>query len=261
MIFQYPSSPHSYIADALLWVVLIVAAVFAFFLLVEYLNTKQNYHLLWAMSMIATFILFHLVSNNGSFGVFNDSLSAGFSIAIPGGIAAGLLYATFGKEKKLFNKFSFGGIYVVALIVMFCVVSILALPNIMRAIFEDAVLKDHSIIPLTLVIVFNAVNGAVIIGLPIYTTIKTKETSSKAYLISIGGILFAIAGIFLVVLFAASPEPFVTPYDDDLFMMRLMITTMENTSVYFLAGGVVMYAFGMLYEEKWRFNIPGIDFE
>jgi hypothetical protein len=259
MIFQYPSSPHSYIADALLWVVLIVAAVFAFFLLVEYLNTKQNYHLLWAMSMIATFILFHLVSNNGSFGVFNDSLSAGFSVFIPGGIAAGLLYAIYGKEKKLFNRFSFGGVYVAAVIVMFCLVSILGLPNIMRAFFEDT--ADHSIIPLSLVMVFNGVNGLVIIGLPIYTTIKTKETSSKAYLISIGGILFTIGGIFLAVLFAASPHPFIEPYDPDLFLMRLMITTMENTSVYILAGGVVFYAFGMLYEEKWRFNIPGIDFE
>jgi len=39
-----------------------------------------------------------------------------------------------------------------------------------------------------------------------------------------------------------------------------MIAMMQNTVVYFLAGGTLLYAFGMLYGEKWRFNIPGIDF-
>lgn len=259
----YPSSPHSYVADALLWVVLIVAAVFAFFLLVEYLNTKKNYHLLWAMSFIATFILYHLVANTGTFGVFNDSLSTGFTIFIPGAIAAGLLYAIYGKEKKLFNKFSYGGVYVVAVIVMFVIISILGLENVMTAFFAEA--GDYSYIPLTLVMIFNLINGIVLIVLPIYTT-KKKETTTKALLITVGAILYTIGGIFLAFIFAQAPnlfevDPITLEYIPEEFMMRLMISTMENTVVYFLACGTLLYAFGMLYGEKWRFNIPGIDFE
>lgn len=258
MIYQYPSSPHSYVANALLWVVLIVAVVFAFFLLVEYLNTKQNYHLIWAMAFIATFILYHLVANNGTFGVFNDSLSAGFTIVIPGAIAAGLLYAIYGKEKKLFNKFSYGGVYVVTVVVMFCVVSILSLPNIKRAIFEST--ADYSYVPLTMVMIFNLVNSIVLIGLPIYTT-KKGETTNKAYMISAGAILYAIGGIFLAVIFAQASDLFSQPYNTANYMYRVMITIFQNTVVYFLTGGTLLYAFGMLYGEKWRFAIPGIEFE
>lgn len=257
MILQYPSSPHSYVADALLWVVLIVAVVFAFFLLVEYLNSHNNYHLLWAMSFIATFILYHLVANNSTFGVLNDSLTAGFSIFIPGAIAAGLLYAMYGKEKKLFGKFSYGGVYSVAVVIMFVVVSILALPNVMQAAHEGA--GDYSYYPLTLVMIFNLVNALVIIGLPIYTT-KKGETTNKAYMMAAGGILYTIGGIFLALIFAQAPDLFSEPYNTANYMFRLMIAMLQNTVVYFLAGGTLLYAFGMLYGEKWRFNIPGIDF-
>ena len=258
MILQYPSSPHSYVANALLWVVLIVAVVFAFFLLVEYLNTHNNYHLLWAMSFIATFILYHLVANNGTFGVLNDSLTAGFSIFIPGAIAAGLLYAMYGKEKKLFGKFSYGGVYSVAVVVMFVVVSMLALPYLMRAVY-DGVSGDYSYWALSLVMIFNLVNALVIIILPIYTTMK-GDTTNKAYMMAAGGILYTIGGIFLALIFAQAPDLFSEPYNTANYMFRLMIAMMQNTVVYFLAGGTLLYAFGMLYGEKWRFNIPGIDF-
>jgi len=258
MILQYPSSPHSYVANALLWVVLIVAVVFAFFLLVEYLETKKNYHLLWAMSFIATFILYHMVANTSTFGVFNDSLSAGFTVFIPGAIATGLLYAIFGKEKKLFGKFSYGGVYSVAVIVMFVVVSITGLPNVMVA-FHGAK-GDYSYYPLTLALIFNFVNALVIIALPIYTT-KKGDTSNKAYMMAAGGILFTISSIFLALIYATPADLFFEPFIASNYMARLMMATIENTVVYFLAGTVLLYAFGMLYGEKWRFKIPGIEFE
>lgn len=248
----YPASPHSYVANALLWIVLIISVVFAFFLLVEYLNTKKIYHVLWAMAFIATFILYHLVANNSTFGVFQDSISAGFTVAIPGLIAAGLMYAIWGREKQLLNRWSFAGLYLLGVVVMFIVTSIISLGNIKTAI--EAALADLGMpisdidhVPLILIMVFNLINSAVIIGLPIYSTVKTKETSTKAYLMAVGGILYVIAGIFLALIFAE--------LDDAI------LAYFRNTLVYFLAGGTILYAFGMLYEEKWRFSIPGIEFE
>ncbi|MHA1915382.1 MAG: hypothetical protein ACW986_10100 [Promethearchaeota archaeon] len=250
----YPSSPHSYIANTLLWIVLIMSIVFAFFLLVEYLNTRKIYHVLWAMSFIATFILYHLVANNSTLGVVGDSLSAGFTVAIPGLIAAGLLYAIWGREKKLFGRWSFAGLYLLGVVVMFVVVTILSLGNIKTAILNamidlnpSSTLTDIDFIPLILIMVFNLVNSVVIIGLPLISTIKTKETSKAAWLIVVGGILYVIAGIFLGLIFAE--------LDDAI------LAYFRNTIVYFLAGGTILYAFGMLYEEKWRFSIPGIEFE
>jgi hypothetical protein len=231
-----------------------MSIVFAFFLLVEYLNTRKIYHVLWAMSFIATFILYHLVANNSTLGVVGDSLSAGFTVAIPGLIAAGLLYAIWGREKKLFGRWSFAGLYLLGVVVMFVVVTILSLGNIKTAILNamidlnpSSTLTDIDFIPLILIMVFNLVNSVVIIGLPLISTIKTKETSKAAWLIVVGGILYVIAGIFLGLIFAE--------LDDAI------LAYFRNTIVYFLAGGTILYAFGMLYEEKWRFSIPGIEFE
>ncbi|MHA2474865.1 MAG: hypothetical protein ACXAES_16700 [Promethearchaeota archaeon] len=250
----YPESPHSYIADSLLWIVLILSVVFAFFLLVEYLNTKQKHHVLWAMSFIATFILYHLVANNGTLGVALNSLTAGFTVAIPGLIAAGLMYAIWGREKKLLDRWSFAGLYLLGVCVMFVIVSILSLGNI-----QDAILKAHldlnptatitniAFVPVILIMIFNIGNSVAIIGISIYSTVKTKETSRAAWLMAIGGILYVIAGIFLALIIAE--------LDDAI------LAYFKNTIVYFIAGGSILYAFGMLYEEKWRFNIPGIEFE
>ncbi|MHA2399064.1 MAG: hypothetical protein ACXADU_09265 [Promethearchaeota archaeon] len=250
----YPESPHSYIADSLLWIVLVLSVVFAFFLLVEYLNTKKIYHVLWAMAFIATFILYHLVANNSSLGVVQNSLTAGFTVAIPGLIGAGLMYAIWGKEKKLLDRWSFAGLYLLGVCVMFVIVSILSLGNIQSAILKahlelnpSATITNILFVPIILTMIFNTINSVVIIGLPIYTTVKTKETSKAAWLIVIGGILYLIAGIFLGLIFAELDEA--------------ILAYFKNTIVYFLTGGTILYAFGMLYEEKWRFSIPGIEFE
>jgi hypothetical protein len=163
----------------------------------------------------------------------------------------------YGKEKKLFDKFSYGGVYSVAVVIMFVVVSILALPNVMIAVFEGK--GDYSYYPLTLVMIFNLVNALVIIVLPIYTT-KKGETTNKAYMMAAGGILYTIGGIFLAVIWVAPADLFFEPLIASNYMARLMVALCENTVVYFLAGGTLLYAFGMLYGEKWRFTIPGIDF-
>ena len=246
MIFQYPGSPHSYIANALLWIVLIIAAVYAFFLLVEYINTKEIHHLLWAMSFVVIFILYHMVANTSTFGVFDDSLSAGFTIIIPGLIAAGILYAVWGKEKKLFGLFSVGGAYLFMTIVCFIIISVLSLANVQRAIIESAS-GDMAYFPKILTLGVNVANSAIIIGIPLYTTLKTKETTGKAYLMVAGGILNVIAMIFLALVWAE--------------LEAELLDYLLNTIVYFIAGSIVLFAFGMLIEDKWRFSIPGIEFE
>ena len=78
-------------ADILTWVTIVLCLVWAFFLLAEYLNTHKIHHLVWAMSFIATWIVFHQVTLLGSYSVVDDSVGAALSMFIPGGIAAGLI--------------------------------------------------------------------------------------------------------------------------------------------------------------------------
>lgn len=251
MLFLYPPSPQSRIADILFWTQIVFVAVFAFFLLVEYLNSHQITHLLWAMAFIATWITYHLVALTSNFSVLHSSIIAGFGVFIPGAIASGLLFNIFGREKKILGIFSIGSLWLLLVIILAVFIGLLSLSGMFGPYFvslrvvllPDA--PDWAWFPKLFVMGLNTANAIVIIGLPIYTTVKTKETSSSAYLISIGGVLMSISGILLAETYAGIA--------DNVIAAPLI--------VYTTVPAFVFYVFGMLYENKWKFNIPGIEFE
>ncbi|MHA2036353.1 MAG: hypothetical protein ACW972_04040 [Promethearchaeota archaeon] len=243
MIFQYPASPQSHVANILFWIMIIIAAVFAFFLLVEYMNTHQIHHLLWAGAFIATWIVFHQVALFGTYGVTTDTVGAGLSLFMTGSIAAGLLYAVFGREKKVLGRISIGHLYIILVICMSIITTLMEFSRIRSYWFEpDLEVWAKDIV----VSIFYLVNAIVIVGLPIYTTFKTKETSRAALLMSAGGVLWSFVGIFWLLILTIGGAV-------ELVVVALM--------VYFMVIGTICYAFGMLYEKKWSFRIPGIEFE
>ena len=244
MLFQYPSGqPGSGVADILIWIMIVVAAVAAFFLLVEYINTHQTHHLLWAGAFIGIWIVFHQVTLLGTFGVAMDSLGAGISVFSSGAIATGLLYAVFGKEKKLLGRIPIGMAWLIVTLIMSVVVGLFGLSIIRSTWFSDGL--PYWPVAVIEMIVYTA-NAVIIVGLPIYTTLKTKETEKSAYIISAGGLLWTIAGIFWSLMYTIG---------DDLAVILVTIL------VYPIVFGTFCYVFGMLYEKKWRFDIPGIEFE
>jgi hypothetical protein len=254
MITQPPSGPPNpfdlgnyEVASTLIWIQIIIAAIFAFFMLVEYINTRKTYHLLWAASFITIWIVFHQVASStiGSFELLDDSVIAGLSAFIPGAIAAGLIYSVY-EGKKLKDRVSYGQLYLVLTLIMSVAIGILSSVYIRTAIL-DSYTEDITYIPRILTMIFNIVNAIVIIGLPIYTTMKTKETTRSAYLIAVGGILMSIQGIFFALTLAE-----ISAEGSFIFM---------GLTPYLLLFSTAFYAFGMLYEKKWRFNIPGVEFE
>ncbi|MHA1933059.1 MAG: hypothetical protein ACW96X_10985, partial [Promethearchaeota archaeon] len=244
MFFQ-PSAPDPWatggyrIADTLIWIQIVIAAVFAFFLLVEYLNTHKTHHLVWAFALIATWIVFHQVTLLGTYTLFRQSVIAGLSVFIPGAIAAGLLYVLM-EDTRILGKIKVATLFSFLILVMTVGITMLSLENIQGFFFIDPWF------PLVLTMATNLASAIVIIGLPIYTTVKTKETTESAYLISVGGVLMSMAGIILgTVYFGVATAEFAA-----LGMLS-----------WIFVSATVFIAFGMLYEKKWNFNIPGIEFE
>jgi len=248
-LFQPPAGPPNPYAlseyrshDILLWITIIIGVVWAFFMLVEYLNTRKFHHLFWAFSFIAAYIIFHQIALIGTYGdLFGNVPSALYSI-IPGAIAVGLLYALF-PDKKIM-KLSYGQLYLLYVLIMAVMIGIYKLPNIQEPTLGMDALSRKWIPPLIETFA-HLPSILIIIIVPVYTTLKTKETGRPALLMSAGGLLLGISGLLLMLMRMEIADPFIVL---GLFPFWLLF-------------GVGCFAFGMLYEKTWRFEIPGVEFE
>ena len=133
--------------------------------------------------------------------------------------------------------------WLIVSLIMSVVVGLFALSIIRSTWFSDGL--PYWPVAVIEMIVYTA-NAVIIVGLPIYTTLKTKETEKSAYIISAGGLLWTIAGIFWSLMYSIGGD-----------LAVILVTIL----VYPIVFGTFCYVFGMLYEKKWRFDIPGIEFE
>lgn len=283
-------------ADILLWVAGIIAVVFAFFLLVEYFNTKKINHVLWAISLIITFVVFHIVANSGTYSVLLSDVLAGLTTLIPGLIAAGLLYSVF-EDKKLLGRFRYGHVYIIFILVL-TLFNILSRFNFLKtSIAYWDIVTARGTTTYTPVLEYEGLTNtlgldefsrlwvpqllsglsvipsmAIIVGLPLYTTYKTKETGKSALLVSVGGFLLGLSGIFLFLLtrtltigtVIVDVEGVITVYDNIITGEGLLIPLdgyiMLGLFAYLILFSVGFFVIGLLYEKKWSFDIPGIEF-
>ena len=106
-------------------------------------------------------------------------------------------------------------------------------------------LNADAVVPYIVMLISYVVSTCVIIGIPLYTTLKTKETTKAAHFITFGGLLAFAGGICMSVVSFDIGDAFIA----------------MGLYSYFFTFSMLFFAFGMLYEKKWAFNIPGIDFE
>jgi len=88
-------------------------------------------------------------------------------------------------------------------------------------------------------IITNTISSAIIIIVPLYTTLKTKETSKIAYFVMAYGFLAGAGGVCMSIAVLGMGDPF--------FAIGLYS--------YFLILSKTSIAFGMLFEKKWTFSI------
>ncbi len=228
-----PWKTNNYLqADIFIWISVIICALLAFFLLWEYFKTHKTYHLIWAIVFIAATIVFHQITFVGSFGVVNDSLGAAFALFIPGGLAAGLLYSVF-EDKKIKGNLSYGTAYLILILVASTLTAFLI-------IYSGDL--NYSGSYYLVMMISNSASSALIIGLPLYTRLKTKETSKVAYFMMAYGFLAGAGGICMSVAATGTGDAFIA----------------IGLYSYFLVISKTSIAFSILFEKKWSFSIPGI---
>jgi len=240
MIFQWALSDYRS-HDILLWVMIIFAAVFAFFLLMEYVNTRKLPHLMWGLSLIASFVIFHQVANTGTYTFLFESVGAGSMVLIPGLIATGLLLATF-EDKKLI-----GGIYLLGIIIMTVGIIILGLENVQAAILDSPSANYRWFLTILMLIPALTSTGVIMV-IPLLTII-TKKTSMKSIFMVIAGALTTSYAIVYLLMQTVLKSNYHLPWVVlGLFPYMFMLT-------------LVVIILGLLYEPEWKFAVPGIHFE
>ena len=225
-----PWSTNNYLqADIFIWITVVLCAIWTVFLFVEYFKTRKTFHLIWAIVFTAATIIFHQITFVGSFAIVVEPLWAAVTLFIPGGFAAGLLYSVF-DIKKLANKISYGTMYIIFIFIASTLTAILI-------VFSGILsFNDNFYIVMML---SNSVSSAIIIGVPLYTTLKSKETSRIAYFVMAYGFLAGAGGICMSIAVTGMGDPF--------FALGLYS--------YFLILSKTSIALGILFEKKWTFSI------
>ena len=222
--------------DILLWIMIILAVIMAFFLLREYFNTRKSYHLMWSSALIFTFIVFHQVANTDSYLWLFESVGTGFMIIIPGLIATGLLLSTF-ESKPLIGR-----IYLLCIAIMAIGTTIIGLP------YYQSSWGIGDWFRISLMTVPSIISLGVMLVIPLYTTLISKETTSKAYFTVIAAVLliiWSVAYLLAMSIFADTTFLFVV---FGLFPFIFMFS-------------MVLFVLGMMYEPKWKFDIPGVELD
>lgn len=261
MFFQPPGGPDSPWSlgsyrshDILIWVMLVFAVVMAFFLLMEFFNNRKGYHLIWGSALILTFISFHQVANTGVYTWLIEGIGTGFLILIPGLVAAGILLATF-KSKPII-----GHLYLLLIVIVAMPTIILGLPNVIVS------LGVHTWLRLALVAGAGIVSIGIILGVPIYTTLISKETTSKAYFMVASAALLLVWLVGFIISMTLVKD-FVDTYNAG--PAAAFNGPIENIGLFWVFGlfpyififSITFAVLGVLYEPSWKFPIPGVDVE
>ncbi|MHA2399061.1 MAG: hypothetical protein ACXADU_09250 [Promethearchaeota archaeon] len=222
MIYQFAVSSYPG-AVIILLITGIAAILFALFMLLDFIKNKKIHHLLWALAFIVLFLAGIILVATNDYSLLLSPTIAALAALIPGGMAAGLYFVVFEDKSKLI-----GYAYLAFVIVM------VVLIGITKAVGSPGASAT--------VMVAHIPSGLSIILLPIYTTVKTKETDWKAYLLTIGGVVISIAGLLLAL--------FTLGAADIVLILTLLPIILLITALFF--------ALGTLLPEKWGYAIPGL---
>lgn len=217
-------------ADILIWITVIICAIWTILVFVEYLNTHKIYHLIWTLVFFIATIGFHQITFLGTFHFVITPIGSALSIFIPGGIAIGILYSVF-ENKSLLKKIRYGTIYLIFISVMIVLTFILGINS------ENVIIIG--------MIISNITSTSIIIFVPFYSTLITKETSSAAFFMTAYGLLAGAGGIFM--------SNAITGVGNAFFGIGFY--------PYILIISKIILVCGVLYEKKWRISIRGIDFK
>jgi hypothetical protein len=267
-----------------MWIIGIIAATIALFLIIDYAKTNKKTHLLWSIAMVGLGLTFYMVithtlssrgevlyQGNWRFLVWGDYESTQMVITsllmviVPGLIATGLLYETL-DDQKMGDRFLYFTLImdVVVMITMMVAGNGLIQETLNPGLVENTDPIDTFPVAFIALAITQVPALLAIIILPI---MKNKEEKG-GYLLSIGALLMlVINALLLVVGFVATTVldsrtmEEVGTFMGTAFAAGDLVDLVFAMYPFFMAVIVLCFAFGMIMSEKWGFSVPGIDFE
>jgi len=242
-------------AETFLWIVAIIGIIWAFLLIVSYINTRKRHHLLWGASFSIMWIAFHQVIAAGDYEIMLGPVMSAMLAFIPGLLAAGLLMVVFSEKKIIGNLYALFVLIMAGLIALFKFDPFYWIADGEEFEILWGLPQVIGSVPGILVMVLHIPSALLIVILPLYTIIK-KQTRWPAIFMTIGGLLFGAVGLLLVLVT-------MTPMFDDLLAATTIdfrFAVMGLFSIFLLVS-VLAFSFGTLIPAKWNFDIPGIEFE
>lgn len=205
-------------AVILLLITGVVAAAFVVFLVMDYLKNKKLPHLFIALAFFVVFAAGVLLVLLNDFEILMSPLVAMLAVFIPGGIAAALLYLIYGEKIGIIYA---GYIGIMAVVIL--ITKLIGTP-----------------LASTMVMLSHIPSGLIIVVVPILAYLKDKEWT--AFLVSLGGLLISVAGVFLAFLVTGNP----------------ILTAVQIFGLlpWLLLVASACFAFGFLYTSKWTFSVP-----
>ncbi|MFX0135739.1 MAG: hypothetical protein ACFFDN_19000 [Candidatus Hodarchaeota archaeon] len=232
--------------EIIFWIVAIIGAIFALFLLSSYLNTRKREHFYWGMSFALLFIVTHLSVNATSFAKFLEPVPAALSALMVGLFAVGL-YKNVYPEKKMGKYLLY---YVLIMSVAIMIFKIPAIGTPAAFPLAPVQLVPSWVAPI-LVMALHIPSAILIVFLPL----RTRDESGKSALVmSIAGVLMGLVGVLLAL--ATMVGLFLPLFTEDLFL-EIIFTAFP----FIYLGAGICFAWGTFIPKKWNFTIPGIELE
>ncbi|MHA2270737.1 MAG: hypothetical protein ACXACI_02675 [Candidatus Hodarchaeales archaeon] len=214
------------VAIVLLLITGVVALILALLLFKDYMENQKLYHAFWGISLLVLFVSGVLIILM-DFDVLDEPLVPVVAALIPTCLAIGLFFAAWEEEQ-------YGWYYAV-----YAVLGIIAVA-VVRLMEED--LEDFNAIAIMAVHVPAAL---IIIGIPLYTALVSKETEVTSILFSIGGLLISVGGVLLAMLELDDPPLTKTEIYDILPLLLLIVG--------------VFFVLGIILPSKWKPAVPYLD--
>jgi hypothetical protein len=247
-------------SEMLLWITLVIAATFAVLLFADYLNRRNQTHLLYSVALTAIALGIYMIqmyanttagASRGDPTIFNftgdytvliwpDYQSIPYAIIntlmliAPGLITAGLLYSTFDDKKFGDLTLIFNGIMIPITIVLFC----------------DPSNGANELVPGLAYLAQMVLQIPMYLGMIVLPILRNKD-EKEGYLISITGLIMLVFSILYVVMALGTD---VSRLEGGFIDIVFMIYP------FFLMAVVIFLAFGFLIPKKWSFSISGVEF-
>ena len=169
--------------DIVFWLAAIISAIFALFLLADYLNNRKPTHFYWGISFALLYINTHVLIFSGDFASILDPVPSVLSALTIGFFAVGL-FKNIRPESKM-GDYLFYYVIIMSLLIGFIKTPYFGIPA-----------EIYTYIVMGVVMALHVPSAVLIVWLPLKTR---SENGKSALILPLAAILMSLVGVLLII--------------------------------------------------------------